>query len=229
MRDPTRGANRPFAAIALGLIGRGDAPTSGDGRVSAFTQLCGAKLMEELDGARDPSFAGAVAIALALMNAESAGPHLSAALTAAENPVLQDHLAIACAIIGETSAIPTLRERLVDRSVNPSVRIDCARALGMLADRGFEAELLKLIANADDLPRAAAFAKALGLLGGKAAVAPLIELAQQKALPEFRRAFAVVALGLLAEKTELPWNSAYLVDANFTTVLRPLQEVFDIL
>lgn len=228
-RDPTRGTNRSFAAIALGLTGRGDRLSNPESRVAAYTQLCGAKLLDEFDNTRDPSFGGAIAIALALMGAEGAGPKLAGAFATAQNPVLQGHLATACAVAAETGAIPALRTALVDRSTHPSVRIDIARALGMLADRGFEAELVKRITEADDLPQAAAFAKALGLLGGRAAVDPLMTLAQDQTLPEFRRAFAVVALGLLAEKSELPWNSRYLVDANFTTSLRPLQEVFDIL
>jgi len=229
VRNPDRGANRPFAALALGLVGRGDRLTSADGRVSAVTQRCGAKLIDELDLARDPSLIGALSIALGLMQAADAGPKLASMLAGSSNPVEQGHLAIGCALWGETRAIPTLRERIADRSLHPSVRIDCARALGMLGDRGFEQALLKQMAAADDLPQAAAFAKALGLLGGTASVEPLIALAQEQALPEFRRAFAVVALGLLAEKTELPWNWRYLVDANYTTVLRPLQEVFDVL
>ncbi len=229
VRDPERRTNRAYAALALGIIGRGDRATSKDGKVSALTQLIGAKLIEELDGARDPSLRGAFALALGLMGEPDAGPMLKSALESTQNPIEQGHLALACALAGERSAIPTLRERLGDRSLHPSVRIDCARALGLLQDRGFEAELLTRMATAEDLPQAAAFAKALGLLGGRAAVEPLLELAQKQSLPEFRRAFAVVALGLVAEKSELPWNAPYLIDANFTTLLRPLQEVFDIL
>ncbi|MBM4016366.1 MAG: HEAT repeat domain-containing protein [Planctomycetes bacterium] len=229
VRDPTRGANRPFAALALGLAGRGDRLASSDGRVSAATQRTAALLDEELDATRDPSLQGALAIALALMDGAGCGPKLAGKLTAGGNPVLQGHLATACAIADATSAVPTLRKLLVDGSTHPAVRIDVARALGLLADRSLEPELIDAIAAVEDLPRAAAFAKALGLLGGKAAIDPLLELANREQLPEYRRAFAVVALGLLAEKSELPWNSRYLIDANFTTLLRPLQEVFDIL
>jgi HEAT repeat protein len=229
VRNPERGANRPFAALALGLAGRGDRRAAAGGRVSAATQRTAALLDEELDTSRDPSLQGALAIALSLMDAEGCGPKLAGKLAAADNPVLQGHLATACAIADATSAVPTLRELLIDRSTHPAVRIDVARALGLLADRALEPELVAAIGEVGDLPRAAAFAKALGLLGGKAAIEPLLGIAEREQLPEFRRAFAVVALGLLAEKSELPWNSRYLIDANFTTLLRPLQEVFDIL
>jgi hypothetical protein len=54
-------------------------------------------------------------------------------------------------------------------------------------------------------------------------------MAENTSLPELQRAFAVVAIGLLAEKTPLPWNVPFLVDANYTVPLRPLEEVLDIL
>ncbi len=229
LRDPDRRTSRPFAALALGLIGRGDRLSSPDGRRSALTQLSASRLLETLDLERDPSLRGAVAIALGLLDPPDAGARLRVELDVADHPVLKGHLATAVALLAERGAIPTLRTFLQDRSLLPAVRIDVARALGMLEDRTFETQLLELLARADDLPQAAAFAKALGLLGGRDAVEALVKLAEQRELPEFRRAFAVVALGLLAEKSRLPWNAAYLIDANFTTLLRPLQEVFDIL
>ncbi len=229
VRDPDRRTHRAYAALALGIIGRGDRATAKDGKVAALTQLAGAKLIEEFEGARDPSLRGAFALALGLMGEPDAGPKLLSALDEAQNPLEAGHLALGCALAGEKSAIPLLRRRLGEAGLHPAVRIDFARALGLLEDRGFESELLAQMATADDLPKAAAYAKAIGLLGGRAAVEPLLELAQKQSLPEFRRAFAVVALGLLAEKSELPWNAGYLIDANFTTLLRPLQEVFDIL
>jgi len=229
LRDPERRTSRPFAAIALGLIGRGDRLAAHDGSFSALTKLAARKLLDTLDEERDPSLRGAVSIALGLIGPPEAGPRLRAELDVADNPVLKSHFSTALGLLGERDAIPRLRELLQDRSLHPSVRIDVARALGMLGDRQFEKQLLQLLAGADDVPQAAAFAKALGLLGGRGAVEPLVQLAGRRELPEFRRAFAVVSLGLLAEKTELPWNAPYLIDANFTTPLRPLQEVFDVL
>jgi HEAT repeat protein len=229
LRDPDRRTSRPFAAIALGLIGRGDRVHARDGGCSALTQLAARRMIELLDEERDPSLRGALAIALGLIDPPEAGPKLRAELDVAADPVLKSHFSTAVALLGEREAIPRLRELLQDRSLQPGVRIDVARALGMLGDVQFERQLLELLAKADDIPQAAAYAKALGLLGGSGAIDALVELAEQEQLPEFRRAFAVVSLGLLAEKTELPWNAAYLIDANFTTVLRPLQEVFDIL
>jgi HEAT repeat protein len=229
LKDPDRRSNRAFVALALGLIGRGDRTNAPEGKGSSLTQLSARQIATCFDDERDPSLRGALAVALGLVGASEAGPRLRAELDVEGNPVLVSHLATAIALADCREAIPRLRELLQDRSLHPAVRIDVARALGMLDDRGFEKQLLELLAQADDIPQAAAFAKALGLLGGRAAVEPLIALAEQKELPEFRRAFAVVALGLLSEKTVEPWNAAYLIDANYTTLLRPLQEVFDIL
>jgi HEAT repeat protein len=229
LREPDRRTNRPYAALALALIGRGDRASAVDGRCSALSQLSGAKLLETFDDEKDPSLRGAIAISLGLLQPSGAGPKLVAELDLTENPVLKGYFATALGLLGERSAIPKLRALLQDRSLAPAVRIEVARALGMLEDRAFEQQLLELLARAEDLPQAAACAKAIGLLGGRASVDPLLALAQDANLPEFRRAFAVVSLGLLSEKTEMPWNAPYLIDANFTTLLRPLQEIFDIL
>ena len=227
--DSDRRTDRPFAALALGLVGRGDRFHSRNGQLGAKSAFAGNQLIELFTDENDPSLRGAFGIALGLMSEPDAGPKLLAEISSTQNPTLIGHLATGLALLAERSAIPLLRLKLADRSLHPAVRIDVARALGMLEDHGFEEQLLALLAKAEDIPQAAAYGKALGLLAGPNAIPPLVALVEQKELPEFRRAFAIVALGLLAEKSDRPWNAPYLIDANFTSLVRPLQEVFDIL
>ena len=232
-KDPSRRSTRPYAALALALIGRGERNTAaaagGDGKTSLATAASIRVLNQGFLFENDPSLRGAFTIALGLIGASESAKALRIELEATQIPSLRGHLATALALMHDEAAIPKLRELLEDRSVSPELRIDAARALGMLGDRGFEPRLIELLGEADDIPRAAAFAKALGLLGSRRSADSLIALAQRHDLPSVRRAFAIVALGLLAEKSEQPWNVRYLIDANFTTPLRPLMEVFDIL
>jgi hypothetical protein len=44
-----------------------------------------------------------------------------------------------------------------------------------------------------------------------------------------RRGFAAVGLGLLAEKTDLPWSSRFTIDSNYRAKTAALIEIFDIL
>jgi HEAT repeat protein len=232
-KDASRRSTRPYAALALALIGRGEQSTAaaagGDGKTSLATAASIRVLNQGFLFENDPSLRGAFTIALGLIGATESAKALRIELESTQIPQLRGHLATALALMHDEAAVPKLRELLEDRSVSPELRIDAARALGMLGDRGFEPRLIELLGEADDIPRAAAFAKALGLLGSRRSADSLIALAQRHDLPNVRRAFAIVALGLLAEKSEQPWNVRYLIDANFTTPLRPLMEVFDIL
>lgn len=233
VRDTSRRTTRPYAALGLALIGRGErsaaAAAGGDGKPSLMTAASIKLLNQGFLFENEPSLRGAFTIALGLIGANESAGALRIELDSTQIPQLRGYLATALALMHDEAAIPRLRELLEDRSVSPDLRIDVARALGILGDRGFEPRLLELLGEADDIPRAAAFAKALGLLGSRRSVEALIALAQRHDLPNVRRAFAIVALGLLAEKTEMPWNVRYLIDANFTTPLRPLLEIYDIL
>jgi len=228
-RDPQKRTTRPFAALALALVGRGERLASPGSAPSAQVEASIRCFEQGFLGESEASLQGAFAISLGLIGATGSTKAMRAALDETQIASLRGHLATALALLHDVDAIPKLRALLEDRSVVPGLRIDVARALGMLGDKDFEPRLIELLAEADDIPRAAAYAKALGLLGGRRSVEALVALAQRRDIPMQRRAFAVVALGLLAEKSEQPWNVRYLIDANFTTPLRPLQEVFDIL
>ena len=99
----------------------------------------------------------------------------------------------------------------------------------MLGDRRFESQLLELLREAGNLPEAAAAATGLGLVGGAGSAEPLLAILNDPREQELRRAFSAVALGLLAEKTPLPWNVVYSVDCNYTLANRALGEVLSIL
>jgi HEAT repeat protein len=228
-RDPQRRSTRPFAALALALIGRGERLASPGSVPSAQTEASIRCFEQGFVGESEASLEGAFAISLGLIGATGSAKSMRAALDDTQIAALRGHLATALALLHDVDAIPRLRLLLEDRSVAPGLRIDVARALGMLGDKEFEPRLIELLGEAEDIPRAAAYAKALGLLGGRRSVEALVGMAQRHDVPTQRRSFAVVALGLLAEKSEQPWNVRYLIDANFTTPLRPLQEVFDIL
>jgi HEAT repeat protein len=228
VRNPAQHSNRPWAALALGLAARGDASSTTAAPSTQLT-LAARKMIETFEDDSDPSLQGAIAIGLALMHAPAAAPVLRARLAETSNPGLRGHLATALGLLNDRQAIEPLRALLADPSLPPSSRIDVARGLALAGDSGFEARLLDLFAKADDLPSVTAYAKALGLAGSRASAQALRGMAENTSLPELQRAFAVVAIGLLAEKTPLPWNVPFLVDANYTVPLRPLEEVLDIL
>ena len=224
--NPERKSQQPWAALALGLFGRGEAelPPARD-----RTAHSGRKLLETFESTRDPSLQGALALALGLLRYREAGAPLLAHLTDDRHPELRGQLAVALGLVGARDAAEPMRALLTDPALPPLARIDVARGLALLDDTQFERQLIDLLATAPDSYSASAYVRALGLVGGSESAPALRAMVEDRSLPELQRGFAVVAIGLLAEKTPLPWNVPYLVDANFTLPLRPLDAILDLL
>ena len=70
------------------------------------------------------------------------------------------------------------------------------------------------LADSKSLAAQAALARALGRVGDRSSVGPLIEMLQDDKRTERARAFAAVALGILADSEALPWNTVLAVDTN---------------
>jgi HEAT repeat protein len=228
LRKPTHKQLKPYAALALGLFARGDPPREG-GAPSPLLAALHKSLSEAFDEEADPSVQGAIAIALGLSGATSATPSLRKQLAQSSNPTLRGHVSLALGMLGDRESATALRKLVSDSSLPPSARIDVARALAMVGDASFEDQLIVLLRQSCDTPSAIAYSKALGLVGSEKAAQTLTALSQDHAAPTLQRAFAVVSLGLMAEKTALPWNVPYLVDSNYTVPLRPMEEIADIL
>ncbi|MBM4016367.1 MAG: HEAT repeat domain-containing protein [Planctomycetes bacterium] len=226
LRHPERKSHQPWAALALGLVGRSDfeGPTA-----TARLELSGRKLVETFEESKDPALQGALALALGLGRHGGSAPLLRARLVDSANPELRGQLALALGMLKDRESIEPMRALVTDPALPPTTRIDVARGLALLGDGGFEGQLVDLLANAGDSNSAIAYAKALGLVGGTEAATALRALAEDRNRPEIQRGFAVVALGLLAEKSALPWNVPYLVDANFTVPLRSFDAIAELL
>ena len=89
--------------------------------------------------------------------------------------------------------------------------------------------LLDSLKKASTLNVTSSLARALGLIGDRQAVQPLVSLVNDAKSPGLARAFGCVALGLLAEKTALYWNTPLSVNSNYRTVIPAQYEILDIL
>ena len=76
--------------------------------------------------------------------------------------------------------------------------------------------LLDKLARATSLSAQASIARALGRIGNAKTVAPLVEMLENEGLTDQARAFAAVALGMVAGRQELPWNSILGWGLNYT-------------
>ena len=67
-----------------------------------------------------------------------------------------------------------------------------------------------------------AIASAIGFIGDKRSIQPLTKLLFDDQLGELSRAFAAVALGGIADKEDLPWNSKIGSNTNYRAAVETL-------
>jgi HEAT repeat protein len=89
--------------------------------------------------------------------------------------------------------------------------------------------LIQTLQSSQTLGVSSAVAKALGLIGDSSAIDPLKQIATDKSMGDITRAFACVALGMVCEKTSLPWNARISADNNYRARVPAIDEVLDIL
>jgi len=222
LRSPAYKNLRPFAAIALGLFSRGV-------RERSLCELTGTKLKETFREESNPSLQGAIAIAAGLMKASELGDDLLRRLESTQDAALRGHLVTALGMLLDQASVEPLRKLIATHGLPPSLQLETARSLALLRDPTLVPTLIAVLRDADDLNQASAAAKALGITGDPSAAQPLLKLARKRSDPDLRRAFSIVALGLLADADVLPWNARYSIDSNYLLQHRPLVEMFSIL
>ncbi|MFO0981504.1 MAG: hypothetical protein U1E76_07075 [Planctomycetota bacterium] len=187
------------------------------------------KVRRAFEDTNNPSYKGAMAIGLGLMNASDAAPALMAELQDSNDQPLKGYLAVALGMMRHGLAANTLRETIRQKGIDWRYRLQLARALGLMNDLGAVPTLIDELINAKTLSESSSIAQALGLIGDRDAINPLKAVLGNKALNGKQRGFAAVALGLLAEKTELPWNTAISVGLNYRAKTAAVAEILDIL
>jgi HEAT repeat protein len=145
-----------------------------------------------------------------------------------KNKALQGYLCIGLGLMRWTRAAETLRSFTEEETVY-SLRQQASAALGLMGDPEAVTILIKVLENSKTLSVKAATAKALGLVGDRRAVEPLGRILHDPALHGLARAFAAVALGIIGEKTDLPWNTVVSENCNPAVSTEAIREVLDIL
>ena len=108
-------------------------------------------------------------------------------------------------------------------------RVQLAVALGLMGDREVSRRLVDELEEAKTLWVISSTANALGRVGDRGAVAPLDEIMKNERRTGLSRAFAAVAVGLIAEKTAWPWNTRLSVGANYMASFPVQAQILDIL
>ena len=124
---------------------------------------------------------------------------------------------------------PVIRKIVSTEVANFRLRLQAATALGLMGDTEAVTVLVKALEEGETLSVTSSAAKALGLIGDISAIPPLRNILEDDTANKLARAFAAVALGIIGERTDLPWNAPIAENNNYRAKVEAISEVLDIL
>ncbi|TAH39533.1 MAG: HEAT repeat domain-containing protein [Planctomycetota bacterium] len=175
---------------------------------------------------KSPSSRSCYALALGLMHHAPAAAAIRDALVEARDPEFRGYAALALGLLQAREYRDELRGLVGESKRLPGLLAQATVALGLLGDADVTDTLLALMQPADGssppLSVLAAAASALGYTGDARALGPLTRLLADGSRPPLARAFAAVALGMLADERLLPWNQPIVEHRNYHAVVDTL-------
>ncbi len=175
---------------------------------------------------RNPQRRGAYAISLGLMRAETAKEDLRQAIYNNRDESFQGYACLGLGMIGAREYKDFLVEMVTSNVRKPDLLKQASIALGLMRDKEVSKQLIRLIQpDGDRKPSLAvlsAAATAIGFIGDKSSVEPLVKTMADTKMTPLARAFAAIALGAVADAYELPWNSIYSRDLNYRASVQTL-------
>lgn len=207
-----RGKSReqPWAALALGVQGWHQRKAN-----LAVPREVENALRAALAQSGSPSDAGAYALALGLCGGLSGAGEVKAKLAAIREDAARGNMALALGLMRDRSALATLQDMLPEASYRPELIRPLAIAIALLGDERVALDLARRMAQTQSSAVRAVQAWALAHVGDAHAIDPLLALLADPAVPELTRGIAALGLGMLCERTHLPWNSALARDSNY--------------
>ena len=223
LTQPKRITHQPFGALGLAVYARNPklAPE--------VKPLAQAKILEAFNQTSNPSYQGAMAIGVGLLDYRLGGDDLWIKFEDSKDQALKGYIAVSLGLMRATPKAESFRSLITTKGLDPKYRLQLARALGLMGDTHAVQTLVDYLQAAETQSESASAAQALGLIGDRSAVEPLLAILRNKSKQPQARGFAAVALGIIAEKTQLPWNSVFSVDANYRAKVPALSEILDIL
>ncbi len=206
------GANldRPWAAMALGVVGRGELDVGGEP-----DRAVGEALRAALTEARAPREVGALAIALGMRRDAAAVPLLLARLEEVADDDTRGYLCLALGMTGAPEALEPVRTVVRASRYRPALLRQAAIAMGLLGDKNLVPEMCATLERAGSLAAQASIASGLGAIGDARSIEPLIRMLDDREITPRARAFAAVALGIVADKEPRPWNAKIAIGSHY--------------
>lgn len=220
LTKPKKVTHQPYGALGLAVYAR----THKD-----KTQEAGDKILETFNRTNNPSYKGAMAVALGLLNHKQSQEFIWAEFEDSRDQPLRGYLAVSLGLMRATGKAEPIRALILTKGLEPSFRLQLARSLGLMGDTEAVKTLVDYLKTAETTAESSTSAQALGLIGDRSAVEPLLEIVKVTTNVDLQRAFAAVALGIIGQKEDLPWNYVFSVSSNYRAKVPALSEILDIL
>ncbi|MBI1381353.1 MAG: hypothetical protein GC161_09715 [Planctomycetaceae bacterium] len=206
-----KGNQEDFAGLAIGVLGHALQESNNQ----ALPRSLYNALAEKLRGAKNENNVGAFSIAAGMTQEEGFRATLLKLLdeTAGDEP--RGYVAVALGMARVNEAKERIQKIVKESEYRPDLLKQAAIALGLLGDREIVPDLLKMLADSKGLAAQASITSALGFIGDRRSVEPLVDMLKNESLTDLARGFAAVALGIVADKEDLPWNSKIGEDLNY--------------
>ncbi len=201
---------RPWAALAIGVMERSLAdvgqPVSGE--AAAF-------LRATLSRTRSPELTSATAIALGILEDAGSEELLLEILDRSSDTNIRGYTMISLGLIRARGSLSEIESILVKSRYRPELVQTAAVSLALMHDTELVPKLIEMLHSNSSLPAQGAICFSLGNVGDVRAAEALIEMATSPDLGAVARGLAIEALGLVADRYELPWNTELSANTNY--------------
>lgn len=232
MADDGKYIQRPFGALALGLIGAAiteetTVPAYGEFRSKSLDILRQGLVGKKLDKRGRAAFA----TSLGIIKDTSSVKELTAIVAdSKEDHEFRGYAALALGLIGiaRTDVLLPIREALKERR-SEELRQQTATALGLLKDKEAVDLLLEELKRAKSQNVKGQVVLALAKIGDARAVEPMIALLKDKKEQDLTRALACAGLGVIGDLEWLPSLSRISLDMNYRASTDAINEVLSLI
>jgi len=167
---------------------------------------------------------GAYALAVGIAGDEEAIPILLRKLQSTSELETRGYIAVGLGLLGDRTAIEPIQVIIEQSKYKPELLRQAAIALGLLGDKELVNKLIDMLGKARGLASQAAIASALGFIGDRRSIEPLVAMLENEEISGAARGFAAVALGIVGDSANLPWNSKIAEDLNYRASVQTLND-----
>jgi len=234
---------RHFATISLGQVGGEEAFSRlkryyryADKEERGFFHLgfafsghpeAAAILEKHLDAA-DADEAAAAVLGFGILGDAAKAPLLRKVLDESKSWVLLQSSVIALGMLDDKVSVPAIETILVNKT-QPAVRTAAAIAYALLRQHEAVKLFSELLRDADTVFMRNAIAQVMGRLANPAAAEPVLAIYKDATVQRQTRAYALVALGMLADTADFPVFPELAFDTNYFVRCDPFDIVVTIL